>query len=58
MKHDAKTGPAALGALHRTKRPRKPQKKAVKDEPNSSDIRLKVSDILDALPFYVMLMMS
>jgi PAS domain S-box-containing protein len=55
MKHDAKTGPSALGALHRTKRPRKPQKKAVKDEPNSIDMRLNVSDILDALPFYVML---
>ena len=55
MKHDAKTEPAALGAPHRTKRPRKPQPKAVKDEPNSIDMRLGVSDILDALPFYVML---
>ena len=55
MKHGAKTEPAALGALHRTKRPRKPQTKAVKDEPNSIDMRLEISDILDAFPFYVML---
>jgi PAS domain S-box-containing protein len=55
MKHDAKTGPVALGALRRTKRPRKPHKKAVKDEPNSIDMRLEIADILDAFPFYVML---
>jgi len=55
MKYDAKTGPAASGALHRTKRPRKPQTKAVKDEPNSIDMRLEIPDILDAFPFYVML---
>ncbi len=55
MKHDAKTEPAALGAPHRTERPRKPPTKAVKDEPNSIDMRLEISDILDAFPFYVML---
>jgi len=55
MTHDAKTEPAVLGAPHRTKRPRKPQIKAVKDEPNSIDMRLEIPDILDAFPFYVML---
>ena len=56
MKHDAKTRPGESGTPQRTKRAtKKPQEIAVKSEPNNTDIRLELSDILDAFPFYVML---
>jgi PAS domain S-box-containing protein len=56
MKHDAKTRPAESGTPHRTRVATKgPQKIAVKSESSGTDIRLELSDILDAFPFYVML---
>ena len=56
MKHDAKPRPAGSGTPHRTKGAMKgPQKIALKSEFSSTGIRLELPDILDAFPFYVML---
>jgi len=56
MKHDAKTRPAESGTPHRVRRATKGlQKATVNSESSGTDIRLELSDILDAFPFYVML---
>ena len=55
MKHDAQTRPNASRKPYHRKKPRKLQRLAAKSEPNSMKMRLELSDILDAFPFYVML---
>jgi PAS domain S-box-containing protein len=56
MRHDAQTRPSESGTPHRTERATKgPPKIAVNSESSSTDIRLEISDILDAFPVYVML---
>ncbi len=54
MRHYAQTRPSESGTSHRTKGSGKPQKTAVKNESNDTDVQLELSDILNALPFYVM----
>jgi len=55
MGHDAKTQPAEAGISRRTAGLQKRQKVSLKKESNITDIRLEISDVLDAFPFYVML---
>lgn len=55
MKHEVQTRPTESGMSQLTKGPGKLPKTAVKDESNGTDIPLELSDILDAFPFYVML---
>jgi len=55
MEHDAKTRPTEHRVSRYTGGPRRGRKVAQKKESNIADIRLEISDILDALPFYVLL---
>ncbi len=56
MRHNSPTRPVESGTLQCTKGAKKRlQKAAVNNESSGTDIRLEISDILDAFPFYVML---
>jgi PAS domain S-box-containing protein len=55
MRHEAKTRSVKAGISRYVGSPQKPQKVAKKKESDSRGIGLNVSDILDALPFYVLL---
>jgi PAS domain S-box-containing protein len=55
MKHNKKRRSAKAGTSRHTGSPQKLQKVAKKREYDSIDMRLNVSDILDALPLYVLL---
>jgi PAS domain S-box-containing protein len=55
MEHNTKRQPAKAGASPYTESPPKIKNVAKKKESDSTDIRLNVTDILDALPLYVLL---
>ncbi len=55
MGHNTKIQPAKAGTSRYTESPQKLQQVAKKKESDSTDNRLNVSDILDALPLYVLL---
>lgn len=55
MKHGAQIHPDDSGTPRHRIGSRKTQKTAIQTEPSAPEIRLELSDILDALPFYVML---
>ncbi len=54
-KPSIKPGLIEADSRDRTKKSRRPKKTTVKKAPDAGEIKLKISDILDAFPFYVML---